>query len=155
DLVIEAPHASEDHNSHLEAARLFENLGARALVVSGAHRCVQGVATSGCHDSAECSHPDSSGISPAIPPSESDPAHSIHNAVYAMHLAFRTTDAAILQLHTNFHPEKNGDAMVSNATQFAIPGTFADRLYEELQAPDLVVGSCNDPTHPKPPGAFC
>lgn len=154
-LVIEAPHATEDHNTDLESALLFETQSAKALIVSGSHRCIQGALSSGCRDSAECSHPDSTGISPAIPPSESDPAHSIHNAVYAMHLAFRDTDAVILQLHTNFHPEKNGDAMISNGTHFAIPGTFADRLYEELQAPDLVVGSCNDPAHPRPPGAFC
>jgi hypothetical protein len=155
-LLIEAPHAHEDHNSDAESALLFERLGAKALLISGSHRCVQGVASSGCHVSAECSHRDPvTGTTPAIPPSDSDPAHSIHNAVNAVHLAFRNSDATELQLHTNAHPEINGDALVSNGTRYVIPGTAADALYAALQAPDVHVQSCNDAASPPLKAAFC
>lgn len=155
-LLIEAPHAREDHNTDAESALLFERLAAKALVVSGSHRCVQGVATSGCHVSAECSHRDpTTGTTVAAPPSDSDPAHSIHNALNAVHLAFRTTDAVVLQLHSNAHPEINGDSLVSNGTRYAIAGTPADALYAALQAPDLDIRSCNDPLLPPVKGSFC
>jgi hypothetical protein len=155
-LVIEAPHAHEDHNTDSESGLLFERVRAKALVISGSHRCVQGVATSGCHLSSECSHRDlTTGKTPAIPPSDSDPAHSINNAVNATHLAFRGSEAIELQLHTNFHPELNGDALVSNGSRYSIPFTAADRLYGALRSPDLNVRSCNDAALPPTKGAFC
>ena len=155
-LVIEAPHARVDHNTDSESALLFERVGAKALVVSGSHRCVQGVASSSCHLSSECSHRDpTTGRIPAIPPADSDPSHSIHNALNAIHLAFRNTDATELQLHTNFHPELNGDALVSNGTRYAIPSTAADALYAALRAPDVNIRSCNAPALPPSKGAFC
>lgn len=154
-LVIEAPHARDDHNTGSEAGILFTNLGAKAVVISGAWRCVQGVESSGCHPSAECSALDrNTGVHPRIAPAESDPSHSIHNALYAMHLGLRTSGAVMLQIHTNFHPEINRDAMVSNGTKYAIPGTAADALYAALQAPDIDIKSCNDPERPVQ-GAFC
>ena len=155
-LVIEAPHAREDHNTDSESALVFERVGAKALAISGSHRCVQGVATSGCHLSSECSHRDpTTGKIAAIAPAESDPAHSTHNALNAFHLAFRNTDATELQLHTNLHPEINGDALVSNGTRYAIPSTAADALYAALRAPDVNVRSCNDPAFPAMRNAFC
>jgi hypothetical protein len=156
DLLIEAPHAHEDHNTDAESALLFERLAAKALVVSGSHRCVQGVASSGCHLSAECSHRDpTTGSTPAVAPADSDPAHSIHNGVYAVHLAFRGTMAVELQLHSNAHPEINGDSLISNGTRYVIPGTPADALYSALQAPDVDIRSCNDAASPAAHGAFC
>lgn len=155
-VVIETPHAREDHNTDLESALLFESVAAKALVISGSHRCVQGVATSGCQLSSECSHRDpTTGKTPAIPPSDSDPAHSINNAVNATHLAFRTSDAIELQLHSNLHPELNGDALVSNGSRYVIPFTAADALYQALRSPDLNVRSCNDAALPPAKGAFC
>ncbi len=155
-LVLEAPHAHEDHNTDAEAALVFQSVAAKALVVSGSHRCVQGVASSGCRLTAECSHRDpTTGSTPAIPPADSDPAHSIHNALNAVHLAFRTSEAIELQLHTNAHPEINGDSLVSNGTRYAIAGTVADALYTALQSPDVHILSCNDLSAPPPKNAFC
>jgi hypothetical protein len=154
-LVIETPHAREDRNTDAESAILYESVGAKALVVSGSHRCIDGVASSGCRPTSECSQPDpTTGQTSAIPPAESDPAHSIHNALNAAHLAFQPTDAVILQVHTNQHPEVNGDAMVSNGTRYAIAGTPADALFAALRAPDIVVDSCNGAKVPSP-DAFC
>jgi hypothetical protein len=154
-LLIEAPHARDDHNTDAESALLFGRLGAKALVISGAWRCVQGASSSGCHASAECGPLDrNTGLHRRIDPAESDPSHSIRNTLYAVHFALRTTDTVVLQLHTNFHPDINGDAMVSNGTRYAIPGTSADALYAALQASDIDVRSCNDPERPVQ-GAFC
>ena len=145
-LVIEAPHVPEDHRTDEEAALLFVRLRAKALVVAGAHRCAV-TAPSGCKSSTECG---SSGI--AV---ESDPSHAINNAVNAIHLAFRTTDAVTVQLHTNFKPLVNGDILVSNGTHSPIPGTAADAFYAALKAPDVDARSCNDPAAPPVKGAFC
>jgi len=144
-LVIEAPHVPDDHHTDIEAADLFVRLGAKAVMIAGSQRC--SVTTpSGCRDSLECNQ---TGV--AV---ESDPAHSTDNALHAMHLAFRSTPAVVLQLHTNLRPEINGDALVSNGTHFVIPGTVADAFYAALQAPDIDVRSCNDPQRPQS-GRFC
>jgi hypothetical protein len=79
----------------------------------------------------------------------------VNNALNAIHLAFRTTEALTLQLHTNFKPHLNGDILVSNGTQYPIPGTVADALYSALKSPDVDARSCNDPTAPPVQGAFC
>jgi hypothetical protein len=145
-LVIEAPHVPEDHRTDEEAALLFIRLRAKALVIAGAHRCAV-TTPSGCKASTECG---SSGI--AV---ESDPSHSINNTVNAVHLAFRTTDAVTVQLHTNFKPDLNGDILVSNGTHYPISGTAADAFYSALKAPDVDSRSCNIPMAPPPKGAFC
>lgn len=124
DLVLEAPHVPEDHRTGDEAALLFVQLRPKAMVIAGAHRCAVR-APSGCKASTECG---SDGI--AV---ESDASHAVTNAVNAMHLAFRTTSAVIVQLHTNFKPSVNGDILVSNGTHYPIAGTPADALYAALK----------------------
>jgi hypothetical protein len=145
-LVIEAPHVPEDHRTDAEAALLFVATSAKALVIAGSHRCAV-TDPSGCRRSTECG---SAGVAVA-----SDPSHSVWNAVNAVHLAFRQTDAITLQLHTNFKPDLNGDVLVSNGTRYAIPGAPADALYQALKAPDIDARSCNDPAMPPTNGAFC
>lgn len=146
DLVIEAPHVPDDHGTDAESALLFEGLSAKALILAGAHRCAV-TTSSGCRSSNQCNKV---GI-----PVESDPAHSIYNAVNAMHLGLRQGSATILQLHTNFRADVNGDARVSNGTRYPIPGTAADAFFQALQAPDVDARWCNDPNAPPDAGAFC
>ncbi len=146
-LVIEAPHAYEDRHTDREAALLFAKLQAKALVISGAHRCAL-TSSSGCHASRECDKTNSV-------PAESDPSHSVYNAVNAMHLAYRTTDAVVLQLHTNMCPDLNGDALVSNGTRYPIQGSTAEALHEALSGPGVDVRSCNDPSRPLAVGVVC
>jgi hypothetical protein len=146
DLVIEAPHVPEDHGTDAESALLFEGLQAKVLIIAGAHRCAVTTA-SGCRNSNQCNK---TGV--AV---ESDPSHSIHNAVNAMHLAFRDSSATVLQLHTNFRPDLNGDARVSNGTRYVIPGTPADAFFLALKSPDIDARWCNDPTAPPDSMAFC
>jgi hypothetical protein len=147
DLVIEAPHAYEDRHTDLEAAQIFTSVAAKALVISGAHRCAV-TSSSGCHASTECDKVNHV-------PAQSDPSHSIHNGVNALHMAFRTTEAVIVQLHTNLCPDLNGDALVSNGTHYSIPGTPAEALSAALQAEDVDIRSCNDPLHALPTGVKC
>lgn len=148
DLVIEAPHVPNDNRTDAEAAILFGNLHARALVVAGAQRCAVTTA-SGCHSNRECGP---SGV--AV---ESDPSHSVTNALHAIHLglALGGSQSITLQLHTNVYSNLNGSVLVSNGTPYPIPGTAADALYAALQAPDIDVRSCNDPARPIAHGAFC
>jgi hypothetical protein len=147
DLLIEAPHVPNDLHTDAEAAALFEALRARALIIAGANRCAV-TASSGCHKNIECSL---SGVA-----AQSDPAHSIDNALHAMHLGLTIGFQTItLQLHTNVVPILNGTALVSNGTQYPIPGTAADALYQALRDPAIDVRSCNDPANPAPHGAYC
>jgi len=148
DLVIEAPHIPNDRNTDAEAAIVFDKVRARALVLAGAQRCAV-TTPSGCHANPECGANDV-----AV---DSDPSHSVTNALHAMHLGLTTggSQSVTLQLHTNVFPSLNGTAMVSNGTLFPIAGTFADALYAALRAPDVDVRSCNDAAHPPPAGAFC
>jgi hypothetical protein len=147
DLVIEAPHAYEDRHTDLEAAQIFTDVAAKALVISGAHRCAV-TSSSGCHASTECDKVNHV-------PAQSDPSHSINNGVNALHLAFRTSETVILQLHTNLCPDLNGDALVSNGTHYSIPGTPAEALSTVLKAADVDIRSCNDPLQPLPTGLKC
>ena len=146
DLVIEAPHVPEDHGTDAEAALLFEGLDAKVLILAGAHRCAV-TTNSGCRASNQCNKV---GI-----PVESDPAHSVRNAVNAMHLGLRASSSTILQLHTNFRADVNGDARISNGTRYPIPGTAADAFFAALAAPDIDARWCNDPSAPPEAGAFC
>lgn len=146
DLVIEAPHVPEDHQSDAEAARLFDDVRARVLIVAGAHRCASPT-PSGCHPNKACSGAHES--------AESDVSHAVTSAFQAMHLAYRTTPAAIIQLHTNHSQTLNGDIQVSNGTSAVIPGTYADAFYAALHVPGVDVRGCNDPASPPPKGAFC
>jgi hypothetical protein len=148
DLVIEAPHVPNDNRTDAEAALLFGNVHARALVVAGAQRCAV-TSASGCHSNRECG-PNGVAV-------ESDPSHSVTNALHAIHLglALGGSQSITLQLHTNVFPNLNGAALVSNGTPYPIPGTAADALYAALQAPDIDVRSCNDAARPIAHGAFC
>jgi hypothetical protein len=137
DLVIEAPHVPYDHDSDVEAASVFDKTGAHAAFFAGADRCVL-KATSGCSKNDGC---DAKTSVPAL----SDPAHSVTSAFHAFHLAVGT--ALVLQLHTNDHPQDNGDALVSNATTLpyssnSLVKRFADALKTASKAD---VRTCNDP----------
>ena len=145
-LIVEAPHVPEDHRTDAEAAILFVRLRAKALMIAGAHRCAI-TTPSGCRATTQCNP---SGI--AV---ESDPAHSVFNAINAMHLAFRTTDAVTLQLHSNIRPDLNGDALVSNGTTYPIAGALSDAFFAALSAPDIDVRTCNDRAHAPLRGAYC
>ena len=117
-----------------------------ALIVAGAHRCAN-PASSGCHPNKACSA--------ARESAESDTSHSVTSALHAMHLGYRLTSSAIVQLHTNHAQVLNGDIRVSNGTQAVIPGTYADTFYAALKVPGVDVRGCNDAESPPPTGAFC
>jgi hypothetical protein len=144
DLVIEAPHVPEDHHSDAEAARLFDDVRAKVLIVAGAHRCAS-TTPSGCHPNKACG-----GESV-----ESDVSHAVTSAFQAMHLVYRMTPATIVQLHTNHAQTLNGDIQISNGTSAMIPDTYADAFYAALHVPGVDVRGCNDPASPPPKGAFC
>lgn len=148
DLIVEAPHVPNDKNTDAEAAIVFDKVRARALAIAGAQRCAV-TTPSGCHANPECG--------PSNVAVESDPSHSVTNALHAMHLGLATGGSAsvTLQLHANINASLNGTALVSNGTLYAIAGTPADALYAALRAPDVDVRSCNDPAKPPPAGAFC
>ena len=146
DLVLEAPHVPNDGHTDVEAALLFDALGARAVAIAGASRCAVTTA-SGCHANTECN-----AAGTAV---ESDIAHSTRSAMHAMHLAIAAGPTLALQLHTNLEPTINGDALISNGVR--APGSAAAvgaRFYAALGGV-ADARSCNDAASPPMAGAFC
>jgi hypothetical protein len=144
DLVLEAPHVPNDGHTDVEAALLFDALGAHAVAIAGASRCAVTTA-SGCHANTECN---AAGI--AV---ESDIAHSTRSAMHAMHLAVAARATVALQLHTNLEPTINGDALVSNGVRAPAAGSLAVRFWQALGT-GADARTCNDATPPMA-GAFC
>ena len=77
-LIFEAPHPVHDMGTAPEAVQLFMSLGARAVVVSGTHRCAN--SNAGCSGSSTvCGPPDGY--------RESDAAHATNAIFHVAHVA--------------------------------------------------------------------
>jgi hypothetical protein len=147
DLVVEAPHVPFDFDTDVEAALVFDQIGARALLVAGAARCAS-TTPSGCHTNTAC----------AAYAVESDPGHSVDTAFHGFHVGMAVGPSASLSisLHANVEYCVNGDALVSNGTKLAAPGSLVEAFYTALAAPGgATVIYCNDPTTPPNAAALC
>jgi hypothetical protein len=81
-VILEAPHPVHDVGTVQQSSQLFGALGARALVVSGTHRCAS--STPGCSGSSDvCGPPDGF--------RESDAAHATNSIFQRAHVALATT----------------------------------------------------------------
>lgn len=139
-LIVEAPHIGFETEIYVEAAALFQTLGARALILNGAHRCAN-EAPSGCDGtSAACGDPDWFRIS--------DSAHFSEGHFQLFHEVATTTwsDDLVVQLHGFGWNEGEPVSFVSDGTNVVDPSSvgarFADLLDERLPDP-FRAGSCN------------
>lgn len=134
-LILEAPHPFYDTDTLDEALVIFEALGARALIVSGTHRCASDV-PSGCDGStAACGA--------TAPYVESDMAHATDAFFQSAHetLARLFPDDVIVSVH-GFADD---GASVSDGTNDPVAADAPSaRLARALSARFDGVTSCND-----------
>ena len=93
-LIIEVPHPLADRHTLEQGRRLFRELGAQALLVSGSHRCAS-LNMAGC--------PGQSGICGLglEPYRASDVAHNHQSAFHALHIALTAQhpEARVVSVH--------------------------------------------------------
>jgi hypothetical protein len=146
DLVLEAPHEPFERGTAEQAALLLRELGGRAVIVSGAHRCASRSFTRCDGRTAVCGTLEDY--------RDSDPAHNTGTLFHAAHLAFaeRWSGAIFVSLHGMRESTNSArtSLIVSNGARNADPeaGTIATKLRLALEGtmgePGKVV-SCNLP----------
>lgn len=137
DLWFEAPHPDSDENTEYMAADLSAQLGARAVVVSGSHRCTSNQATT-------CS----GHTSPCGDIKVSDVAHDMENFFTAAHKALRTSFASATAVSVHGMTPLNGEAaVISDGTDLKRAGSISakvrDAINGELRSTSRAM-SCND-----------
>jgi hypothetical protein len=132
-VIVEAPHPLFDLRTEHEAADLFIQLQAGALLVAGAHRCADSVASDCSGTTDACGS--------TAPYRISDAAHSVVLPFAAVHDAISSaTTVPFLQLHGNTEPCPS--ALVSDGS-----GSFADAglvatFAASLEDSGVAVGRC-------------
>jgi len=93
ELIVSAPHPVFDRGTGAQAAAFYRVLGARALIMAGAHRCAVALTTACSGTTGVCG--------PRGPYRLSDVAHAVHNVFHAAHqwAAATWTRTVVLQLH--------------------------------------------------------
>ncbi len=133
-VIIEAPHPLHDADTLPESVVLFTSLGARALVVSGAHRCAN--AAAGCEGtSTACGDP------PGY--RESDPAHATGSIFHRAHVAL--ADVFFGDTVVSVHGMDDDGVSVSDGTTDPVDADApVSRVAAALVAADITeVTACN------------
>lgn len=119
DVVIEVPHPLEDSYTRGEGITFFRELGAKALLVAGAHRCANAESSTCGGTTIACGQVE--------PYRTSDVAHSVRTMFHAAHRVWADCrgDTIVIQLHGN-DIDTCPDVFVSNGTRH--PGDLARAL---------------------------
>jgi hypothetical protein len=145
DAIIEAPHPVIDRGTDKEAVVLFQRLGARALILSGANRCAAkndtpcSGATGVCGDGRNRYR-------------ASDPAHNSATLFHAVHLYFtrRWPRSIAVQPHGFSNGGSSVWFVISDGSgerrpgDAGLTGRVRDRIHARLGRRDRAV-SCQDP----------
>ena len=142
DLVLSAPHPSFDRGTDLQAVVFLEALGARALIMAGAHRCAAQALTVCSGSTRVC------GAHAAY--RTSDVAHAVDTVFQIAHgwAAMRWPRAVTLQLH-GFKNRGSPVWFLFSSGGRSLEGKQAfhhrvrDRVRSALGSPD-VAASCQD-----------
>ena len=137
-LIIAAPHPLADIGTLEQSVTMFQDVHARALIVSGTHRCAN-LSSSGCDGNTRVC-----GGSLA-PYRESDMAHAVDSHFHLAHNAL--ADAFIDDWVANIHGMSADGAIISNGTQLTTVATSpVARVTVALAAqfPDLPIATCNE-----------
>lgn len=137
-VIVEAPHPWFERFTLEQGVEAFVEHGARALIVSGVHRCAshQEVACSG--RTSVCGDPDGAYR-------ESDPAHNPESVFHAMHVAL--SEAYRRHYAISLHGVSHQRVIVSDGTELHAAaegpiGAAALDLHDMLQG-EAEVESCN------------
>ena len=141
-LSFQAPHAGGDENTLPEAATLFADLNATALLVAGTHRCANSAASTCDGNSTVCGdnvfH-------------ISDVAHYTQNYFEPAHEEILKTIPGLITVAVHGEGVHLPDAIISNGTCFAYPSPSAatllsneyNQLFQQLGVP-LSSGTCDE-----------
>lgn len=139
DLIIEVPHPQFDHTLH-QGLHVFAETRAKALLLSGSHRCSRALAN-------KCTGNDGESIRSLCASRtvyhNSDVAHATQTMFHAAHEQLAEDNAAAL--FASLHATKADDFVVSDGTSGKALGplmAFATTL--ALNMPERIVGLCND-----------
>jgi len=143
DLIVESPHAGLETGTAYEAAYLLRTTGARALVLSGMHRCALSTYSSCDGLTAVC------GSSEAY--RTSDAAHSADGLFQKIHevLTRLWPKSIVLQLH-EMRPSEMGEMVIlsstahENAPKDGLVASLRTALKRRLQD-EVLVFSCHNP----------
>jgi hypothetical protein len=124
-LVIEIPHPQADWNTEIEGVEIFRKTNARALLVSGTHRCSNDAFSSCTGITIACGQVE--------PYRLSDVGHGVQNMFHAAHkvLVECRSKTVAIQLHGN-SVSNCPDIFVSNGT--TKPGTIAGNISDAITA---------------------
>jgi uncharacterized protein (TIGR03437 family) len=141
-LSFQAPHAGGDENTRAEAATLFADLNATALLVAGTHRCANSNA-SGCDGSTSAC---GDGVFHT-----SDVAHYTQNYFEPAHEEILKTIPGVITVAVHGEGVHTPDAIISNGTCFNYPAPSAATLlsnqYNQIfkqMGVSLSSGTCNN-----------
>lgn len=145
DVVIEAPHPIIDRYTDREAAVLFVELGARALILSGANRCA-------AKESSSCSGTTRVCGDGKNPYRTSDPAHNPATLFHTSHLYFTRAwaNAIVFQPHgfknsgnsvwfvisDGTKEKRSGDKMLTGRVRDAVRAAVGKDRAVSCQDPD-------------------
>jgi uncharacterized protein (TIGR03437 family) len=141
-LSFQAPHAGGDENTRSEAATLFADLNATALLVAGTHRCAN-AAASGCDGStAACGD----GVFHV-----SDVAHFTQNYFEPAHEEILKTISGLTTVAVHGEGIHTPDAIISNGTCFNYPAPSSaallansyNAIFQQMGV-KLSAGTCNN-----------
>lgn len=118
-LSFHAPHAGGDQNTRLEAATLFADLNATALLVAGTHRCAS--STSSTCDGSSDACGDGTFHS-------SDVAHTTQNYLQPAHEELLKTIPNLITVAIHGEGGHSPEVIISNGTCFAYPTTSVATL---------------------------
>jgi len=120
-LSIQAPHAGGDANTLPEAATLFADLNATALLVAGTHRCANTTESTCDGSSTVCGSPNNKFVI-------SDVAHFALNYYEPAHEEILKTIPNLITVAIHGEGEHTPDAIISNGTCFSYPSPSAAAL---------------------------
>ncbi|MEP4093343.1 lamin tail domain-containing protein [Reichenbachiella sp.] len=131
-LILQAPHPKFDSKTGSQAAYVFRETHARALTLSGTHRCNSGISSSCSGTTEACS----SGTPNAY--RISDNAHNIKSPFQSTTelLLHAISNSIFVQLHGFFKTSSDPHVIMSNGTSLAPTGTdyllqLRDALYSQ------------------------
>jgi hypothetical protein len=136
-LILEAPHPLWDRATADESAAIFARTDARAVLISGTHRCGSD-RDSGCDGTADACGTDA-------PVRESDMAHAVDSMFHAAHraLADAYPDALVVSVHGFTGP---GISISNGTTDPTATDAPVARIARALHArfPDQMITTCNE-----------
>ena len=140
-LIVEAPHPVYELDSATVAGEIFRQSDAKALFVSGTHRCANSQSSSCSGTTSVCGQDEAFKIS--------DSAHYTCNFFQTAHIAFNTLEnpPLFIQIHGFSKDDNEPDIILSDGVEHYATAdtniiTLRDKLIETL--PDKSVISCQE-----------